>query len=609
VSIEGAAATTTVAGPRRRDAAGIRQPGVPWVYVLAAFGVVLGVAALVFKLQDGTHPLANTVVGWAGGIAFVGTGALAHHRRPANRVGILMVLVGIGFFAEDVQLSRTGWVYSTGFLLTRASSGFTAHLVLAFPTGRLESRVERLLVGAAYAVAFGLQPVRTLFYNPQSLIGSRANLLLVMESPALSIGLDQAEEIAGAVLALGVTAVLARRWVTAGPPLRRVLVPVFVTGLVCGAATVLGGVVGAHPARQIFLWVYLIAFCLLPLGFLAGVLRVHLGRTAVGNLLADLAEPQPGSELRRVLARALGDPSLKVAYWRPEAREFVDADGAVVELPGPAAGRDVRLVERDGRRVAALVHNPALREDPHVLDAVTAAAALALDNQRLAAEVMAQLSEVRASRLRIVAAADEERRRLERDLHDGAQQRLVTATLTLRLLQQRLDGMIDADAGALLANGTAGLDAAMAELRELARGIHPAILTDAGLVPAVRELAQRTPQPVDVDVPTALPRLAAAVEASAYFVVAEALTNALKHAEAEQIRVTMEHGHEQLRVEIVDDGVGGADGADLCAVSAGGSGLRGLRDRVTALGGELVVRSAPGEGTSVTAVIPAAGRQ
>jgi signal transduction histidine kinase len=279
----------------------------------------------------------------------------------------------------------------------------------------------------------------------------------------------------------------------------------------------------------------------------------------------------------------------------------------VVELPGPDAGRDVRLVERDGRRVAALVHDPALREDPYVLDAVTAAAALALENQRLTAEVAAQLTDVRASRLRIVAAADEERRRLERDLHDGAQQRLVTATLTLRLLQQRLDGMIDADAAALLANGTAGLDAAMAELRELARGIHPAILTDAGLVPAVRELAARTPQPVDVDVPTALPRLAAAVEATAYFVVAETLTNALKHARAEQIRVTMKHDHEQLRVEIVDDGIGGAasDVAVTGAVTDSGSGLRGLRDRVTALGGELAVRSAPGAGTSVTAVIPA----
>ncbi|WP_239331371.1 sensor histidine kinase [Frankia sp. CiP3] len=602
MSVEGTA--STVVGRPSHARAGSHHTDGTWVYVLAACGVVLGVAVLMFKLRDGTHPLATTVVGCVGGMEFVGTGVLAHYRRPANRVGSLMVAVGIGLFAEDMQLSRTSWVYSAGFLLTMASSGFAAHLVLAFPTGALASRGERALAGAGYAVVFGLPLVRTLFYAPPARYGVRSNLLMVTDNRAWSDALQQAEEVTGAAVALAVTAVLVRRWMTAGPPLRRVLAPVFVTGLVGGGVTVLDGVLDLpHPVRQVLLWVYMAVFCLLPLGFLAGVLRVRLGRTAVGDLLAGLTEPRPAAELRGALARALGDPSLQVAYWHADADEFVDADGAVVALPGPDQARDVRLVERDGRRVAALVHDPALREDPHILDAVTAAAGLALDNQRLAAEVRAQLAEVRASRLRIVAAADTERRRLERDLHDGAQQRLVAATLTLRLLQRHLDGKIDPDAAGLLASGTAGLDAAMAELRELARGIHPAILTDAGLLPAVAELAARAPAPVDVDAaPTDLPRLDAAVEATGYFVVAEALTNAFKHAGAEQIRVTIEHEDDQLRVGIVDNGLGGAD-------LAGGTGLRGLRDRITALNGQLTVRSAPGEGTSITAVIPAPGRR
>ena len=569
------------------------------MFLAALLGVLLGTAGLVFKVQLGYHSPADTLLDGLGGFLFLGAGVVAHVRQPANRVGLLMVMVGAGSFAEDLQLSRTGWVHTAGLLLIRASSGFVTHLVLAFPRGRLASRPERLLVGTAYAAVFVLTPVGALFDDTRRGHVPRTNLLLVAPDPAVSRALDQTVEAIGAVVAAGVVFVLVRRWVRAGQPMRRVL-PVFLTGLVGGASTFLYGVLGSDdPFRVANRWVYWTAFCLLPLGFFAWVLRVRLGRTAVGALLAQLREPLSAPELQTALARTLGDPALQVGYWRPDAEAFVDGDGRPLELPQAGSGREVRLVERDGRRVAVLVYDVALREDAHVLDAVTAAAGLALDNQRLTVEVRAQLAEVRASRSRIVTATDAERRRLERDLHDGAQQRLVIAALSLRLAQQRLDGAADPGTCALLANSTANLDAAIRELREFARGVHPAILTEAGLMPALRALAERTP--LDVHLAAGgVPRLAPAAEATGYFVVAEALTNVLRHARADHVRVMVEYvecDEGVLRLDVTDDGVGGAD------ISAG-SGLLGLRDRVSALDGTLTVRSIAGRGTSVSAVIP-----
>jgi signal transduction histidine kinase len=240
------------------------------------------------------------------------------------------------------------------------------------------------------------------------------------------------------------------------------------------------------------------------------------------------------------------------------------------------------------------------------LAAVTSAAALELDNQRLAAEVRAQLVEVRASRARIVSAADEQRRRVERDLHDGAQQQLVTAALLLRLARQRFDSLPEQDAAlaSYLTRSAGGLDDALRELRDLARGIHPAVLSEAGLVPALRVLASRAPQRIELHTEpgteldaVAVPALPASVEATSYFVAAEAVTNALKHARASTIRIALHQDECALRLEVSDDGCGGAD-------ASGGTGLLGLRDRVSALDGELSVCSTPGAGTTIRVVLP-----
>lgn len=377
--------------------------------------------------------------------------------------------------------------------------------------------------------------------------------------------------------------------------MRRVLGPVYLAGLVGGVATFVGEALGSgHPLRQVLLWVYWAAFCVLPLGFLVGVLRVQLGRSALGRLLTRLREPLSAARLRAALSQALDDPLLRVGYWRPDTERFVDGDGMPLKMPEAGSGRVVRFVERSGRRVAVLEHDPALLENAPLLDAVTAAAGLALDNQRLAAEALAEL---RASRARIVAASDAERRRLEQNLHDGAQQQLVAAAVSLQGARLRLDGVADAKTSELLEKSAADLRTAIDELRRLACGLHPAIITDAGLVPALRSLAQGKPWPVQLAV-HGVPRLRSTVEVTAYYVVAEALTNAMKHADARQVRIRVEYRDERLHLEVADDGRGGAD-------IGAGSGLLGLCDRAAALDGTLTVHSELGRGTRVVTDIPA----
>ncbi|HSP74063.1 MAG TPA: histidine kinase, partial [Gaiellaceae bacterium] len=294
---------------------------------------------------------------------------------------------------------------------------------------------------------------------------------------------------------------------------------------------------------------------------------------------------------------ALEDSSLSLAYWLPERGTYVDPDGRPIELPAPGSGRIATEIEHAGAPLAVIVHDESLAEERELVRAVGGAAALTLENERLAAELRARIEELRASRARIVQATDDERRRLERDLHDGAQQRLVALALNLKLAQGALDDD-PATVRELLGDAIEELSEATAELRELARGIHPAILTDRGLDAAVTALAGRASVPVEL---RALPdeRLAAPVESTAYFVVAEALTNVARYAQASHAEVEIGQANGALVVEVRDDGGGGAD-------ARRGSGLRGLADRVAAVDGRLVVTSPPGAGTTVHAEIPCA---
>ncbi|GAA4463991.1 hypothetical protein GCM10023170_071070 [Phytohabitans houttuyneae] len=568
------------------------------VHTLVAAGVLLAAVVLPCKAVDVEHSVWESVFTGFSGLLFLGAGAVAHHRRPDNRVGLLMVLVGVGWFAEDVRFIPFALTHTLGLMLSTASSGFLAHLVLAFPTGRLGSRPLQWLVAAAYVAVFGLTPLGALFQDVSHIGPDYQRNLLFIDSPAMLAAVAAVVAAIGASVAGAVAGVLVWRWVRATPPQRRLVGPVLLTFLLGGAASATGNALSQFDAVRIgALTVYKVAFCVLPLVFLAGVLRVRLGRTAVAELLVDLQRPLSPAELRDRLAAALGDPTLQVGYWRPDATELVDAAGAPLPLPPPGSGRTVTYVDRAGQRVAALLHDAALCEDGHVLRAVTAAAGLTLENQRLTAEVRAQLGEVRASRARIVTAVTEERRRMERDLHDGVQQHVVAAAIGIRAVESQLGSETGDGARVLLRACGEGLDTALSDLRSLARGIHPAILSEDGLVAALQSLVERMHAPVELAA-AEIPRLPLAVEATAYFVVAEAVTNAMKHAHADRIRITVEPARGAIRVTVDDDGIGGA------AVTAG-SGLLGLADRVRALDGDLSVRSLPGQGTTVTAILPA----
>jgi signal transduction histidine kinase len=301
--------------------------------------------------------------------------------------------------------------------------------------------------------------------------------------------------------------------------------------------------------------------------------------------------------LQVALARALRDPSLELAYRLPDADSYVDLDGRHVDLPdGADRRRAVTLVERAGEPVAAVVHDASLADDPGLVQAACAAAGLALENERLQAELRARLDDLRTSRARIVRAGDVERRRLERNLHDGAQQRLVSLAVELGLAEARLP--VDPEgARSVLTGARRDLGEAIQELRELAHGIHPAILTDRGLRGALEALADRAPIAIELAVPAG--RLPERVEAAAYYVVAEAVANATKHARADFVNVSVAQSDGHVLVTVADDGVGGAS-------QSAGSGLRGLGDRIDALGGTFSVTSPQGQGTVLRAELPCA---
>ena len=330
-----------------------------------------------------------------------------------------------------------------------------------------------------------------------------------------------------------------------------------------------------------------------PIAIYVGIVRLRRERSAVADVIVEIAEAPDPTGLEAALRGALDDPSLRVLPWDAEAGAYVDPLGKPFDATGPTEpGRAVTVLAHEGAPLAAVVHDAALVEEPGLLAAVVAAVRLTVQHERLEHEVARQLEDVRASRARIVEAGDLERRRIERDLHDGAQQRLVALALRSR---RAAEGSADPSAAEDLRSIEAEAIAILGDIRELAAGIHPAILTEVGLAGAIQTLADRSPIPVTVhvDIPSPLPTT---TEATAYFVVAEALTNTAKHAGATAATVDAEVRGDRLVVRVRDDGRGGAD--------AGGAGLRGLDDRVAAVGGSLRIDSPPGGGTALSVELP-----
>jgi signal transduction histidine kinase len=564
-----------------------------WTLALTAAAAII---AIVLPSDHATGKATTLALTVPTGIAFIASGLIARTRRPDNRIGLLLIAAGFGSFVGALKAADDPVLFSVGQALQWAYLGFLVHVVLAFPSGRLGTATDRLLVVVGYLLSFALLPLLlALGAGHVSCDGTPCPeyLFHIGGHHEFASVLDRFHLLIALAVAVAVLVQVGRHWRRAPAALRRAIAPVFASFAVLIVMLAAQHVAEAsHPQLlDAMNWLLLAALLTVPLAFLFGLFRTRFGR-AVERLVVELAMARPGT-VRDALARALADPTLELAYC-VEDGGFVDLDGRPTKLPTRASGRSATFVTTDADTVAAIIHDEALTGDP-LLEPVTAAAALALENERLEAELRARLEDLRASRARLVHAGDEERRRLERNLHDGAQQRLVALSLSLRLAEAKLARDPDG-AHELITAAATEAASANEELRELARGLHPSILSDRGLGPAVDALAARAPVPVEIDVEPH-ERLPRPVEVAAYYVVAEALTNVAKYAEATaaQVRVVRKNG--VAVVEIADDGIGGAD------VSTG-SGLRGLRDRIEALDGRLVVSSPRGEGTMIRAEVP-----
>jgi signal transduction histidine kinase len=522
-------------------------------------------------------------------VSYILCGLFAWWRRPESRFGALLVAAGFVNFISTLAWTTNDLTFTLGQALDLLPPVLFIHVFLAFPSGRLRDRFERALVASAYVAAVLLQVSRMAFgfFGPHNLFEITAN----EDAALLTLRVSLLTMSAFCLAAVGVLVLRRRRRRT----LRRsrvFLVDAFAVGLVMIAFLYISAAFDGPAVRQIR-WATFATLGLAPLVFLAALLKARLDRSSVGDLFLELRkEPAPG-DLRDALARALRDPSLQLAYWLPDYDVYVDLHGRPVQLQDLEA-RATTLIDRDGVHVAALIHDPALGDEPELLDSVRAAAGIALENGRLHAELRARLEELRGSRARIVQAAQNERQLLERNLHDGAQQRLIALSLELSLLKGRIHDDPEARAG--IDKARREIAASLGELREISSGLHPAVVSGHGLAIALEQLAARAPLPVELraDVDGRLP---AALEVAAYYVIAESLTNVAKHAQATSAQVVVVQERDELVLEIVDDGIGGAD-------SERGTGLRGLADRVESLDGRLRVWTPLGGGTRVRAEIP-----
>jgi signal transduction histidine kinase len=683
----------------------------PWLIfgpaALAAGGLAV---ALTLGSDHENHPALAVALGLFVSWSFVLAGLIGWTRRPGNRTGMLMVAVGFGVLVGALSEANHPLPFTLGGLFGSLFIAAFVHLVLAYPTGELQSRLARRLVLAGYATAF-LAPLFELMFPARHTCHPHAcpdSLVLVSHDHGANVAHTAFFTALVVVLFSAVFALLVRRWRKATPALRRILRPVYLAGGLSVVLLAVGFVVTPFTGLgNTIVSVALIAtFTAVPFLFLGGLLGTSLARGySVERIFREIPHRATPGQVQDGLRRGLRDPTLQVAYWYAEGGHYVDVDGNRFELPEETPRRAVMRLDYADKRVAAIVHDAALRQEPELLEAIAGMARVALERDQLLVEVRAraerfrallnampdlmfrisrdgrylgynapdprdlihpevvgltlwdrlphelaerfiataerafserrpqtleydlevggrlrsyegriaaagddefllivreiterklQQRELEASRARIVEAQDEERRRLERNLHDGAQQRLVSISLSLRLAQAQLHSSPD-NAEQLLADSRTELAQALEELRELARGIHPAVLTDRGLLEALEALAARTPLPVELDAPAE--RLPGPVEAAAYYVVSEALANVTKYAKANWVRVQIAHTNGRASVEVADDGVGGAD-PEL------GSGLRGLADRLSALNGTLEVDSPPGAGTCIRAQIP-----
>jgi signal transduction histidine kinase len=524
--------------------------------------VVLGVFAEWAALRRGFLESASSseirfaVLDFIVGVVLVGSGLIAWDRRPESWTGALLVATGFAWFLGTFELSGWAGFAAFGSLFVTLHRGFLGHALLAYPSGRVRRRSERSAIIGLYLLS------------------------------AVAIA---ANTVAGTLITASVVfAVAAGRYLRSAGPERRARMVALTAATAFSVVLVVTAIAAKDHAVP---WAYEIVIALIAIALVTDLVRERWTEATITGLVVDLGSSDGSAPLRDRLAVALGDPSLELGYRLSERDAYVDDSGRVLELPDPRSSRAVTIVREGDESVAALVHDKAVLDDAELLESVAAAARIAVTNARLQAEVRSQVDEIEASRRRIVEAGDTQRQRLERELRDGAEHRLVEVAA---LLEEAGDGA-SADFAAMVAEARVELEGAQADLREFARGIHPRALADGGLAAALADLARRTAFPVDLTV--ADDRFPAPIEAAAYFVCSEGLANIGKYAQASRSAIEVGRRDGILAVAVRDDGRGGAS-------LDGGSGLRGLADRIEALGGRLSLESSPGQGTVLSAELP-----
>ncbi len=521
------------------------------------------------------------------GLALIAAGLVICLGPRPRRTGDLALLAGFTWFAPVWAAWQNGPPLIPS--LAMALGGFTfpliVHLVLAYPDGRASPAPARALIAAAYVQALLAVAVLALFrdpyLDPSCLANCNVNIFLVRSLPSLAHTAGIADRWFTAAAAVALIAICAARLVAGSRPARRRLMPVAVPAIMFAAAVAARAVALQRttvedPFNAALFTIFAVAdlaIIFLATGLISAVARARAERRAIARIAVNLDEAPPLGSLQSALAETLHDPDLRIAYWLPGAQRYVDASGHAVPEPAATSGGTVTRLMRSGRTIAAITYSGAVPGlDSHLGPAI----ALGVENERLQAELLAQLGELRASRARIVETADAERRRLERDLHDGAQQRLLALSYDIRLARAGAKSDADAEAQTTLARAVEETGAALEELRELAHGIYPAVLAEAGMAPALATLADTAPLPVQI-LRADDRRYPAPVEAAAYFTVAEAVDDAARRG-ADRAAVTAAYEGGRLVVTVEDNG------------TSRDSPMVTLTDRVGALSGNLLIK-------------------
>lgn len=529
-------------------------------------------------------------------VVYLLAGLLAWYHRPSNPMGALILLAGGAVFLGGAGNTEIPLFTVIGTIGASLPLAVLVHLLLAFPSGKLRGRLARFTVAAAYVTALVLQMPSYLWSadSPQP--------LSLADAAGLAEAGDVVQSMVGGAVLVLTAALLAHRLTQATGRERRVLVPLYGYGIVAIAVLlfstrVMPAFLGWTPESVGFL--QLAVFVGVPVAFVLAVLRGGVARTGeleeLGAWLGSAGDEK--AAIASALGRTLGDPSIDVWFWVPSRSKFIDVDGVDLADHSPDDHRGMEVVELDGRLIGAISYDRALMPDPELARTASRVVAIALDRERLTAELRSSRRALQLSRERLVEAADLERRRIAQDLHDGLQVKLVL----LALEAQQMAGAAGPEAGDRVAARATdlrrGIDDAATELRGLVHSVMPAPLIQRGLSAAAEDLVDRMPIPTSLRLGVVDGECSPVVESVAYFIVAEALANAVKYSAAQKIVVSLERREESLYIEVSDDGRGGAR-------AYGGSGLLGMSERVDVLGGTLDVVSEPGQGTQITVEVP-----